>query len=45
MLLALERQTLAQWNADDSIDGAVANRADRDLATEEADLAVSASGG
>jgi EmrB/QacA subfamily drug resistance transporter len=45
MLLAIERQTLAEWGADDSIDGAVANRADRDLATEEADLAVSAAGG
>ena len=42
LLLTKERETLAAWHADDQVDSAVADRADRDLSAEEADLAISA---
>jgi EmrB/QacA subfamily drug resistance transporter len=42
LLLSLERETLAAWGADDSVEPAVVDRAERDLAAEAADLATSA---
>jgi EmrB/QacA subfamily drug resistance transporter len=42
LLLARERETLAEWGAEDRVEAAVVDRAERDLATEAADLAVSA---
>jgi hypothetical protein len=42
LLLARERETLAEWGAEDRVEAAVVDRAERDLATETADLAVSA---
>jgi secreted protein with Ig-like and vWFA domain len=41
LVLAVERETLAAWRMEDQIDPAVADRADRDLAAEQADLAAS----
>jgi hypothetical protein len=41
-LLAVERRTLAAWSKDNQLDVAIADRMDHDLATEQADLAISA---
>jgi EmrB/QacA subfamily drug resistance transporter len=41
-LLAIERATLRAWANDNELDARTADRADRDLAAEQADLAVSA---
>jgi EmrB/QacA subfamily drug resistance transporter len=42
LLLAVERETLAEWVVEDQVDATTADRAERDLAAETADLAVSA---
>jgi hypothetical protein len=42
LLLTVERETLAAWGADAEVDAATADRAERDLALEAADLAISA---
>jgi EmrB/QacA subfamily drug resistance transporter len=42
VLLAVERETLANWGAENLVDPSVADRAERDLADEAADLAISA---
>jgi EmrB/QacA subfamily drug resistance transporter len=42
VLLAVERETLANWGAENVVDPSVADRAERDLAVEAADLAISA---
>jgi hypothetical protein len=42
LLLTVERETLAVWQADAELDAATAERTERDLAVEAADLAVSA---
>jgi EmrB/QacA subfamily drug resistance transporter len=42
VLLAVERETLANWGAENVVDPSVADRAERDLADEAADLAISA---
>jgi EmrB/QacA subfamily drug resistance transporter len=42
LLLAVERETLAAWGADDQVEASVVDRAERDLAAEAADLATSA---
>jgi EmrB/QacA subfamily drug resistance transporter len=42
MLMAVERETLATWCAENLVDASVADRAERDLAAETAELAVSA---
>jgi hypothetical protein len=42
-LLAVERETLAAWAKDEQLDATTADLADRDLAREQANLAVSAS--
>jgi EmrB/QacA subfamily drug resistance transporter len=41
-LLAIERETLATWCAENLVDASVADRAERDLAAEAAELAGSA---
>jgi EmrB/QacA subfamily drug resistance transporter len=40
LLLSVERTTLNEWSADNQIDVTTADRADRDLADEEAELAT-----
>jgi hypothetical protein len=40
MLMAVERETLAAWSAENLVDASVADLAERDLAAEAADLAV-----
>ena len=41
LLLSTERSTLVEWGVERRVDGVTADRADRDLASEEADLEVS----
>ena len=41
LLLTTERDTLVTWGMEQRVDSVVADRADRDLATEAADLEVS----
>jgi EmrB/QacA subfamily drug resistance transporter len=43
MLMAVERETLAAWSAENLVDASVADLAERDLAAEAADLAVATS--
>ena len=42
LLLSIERETLVTWGMERRVDGVVADRADRDIATEAADLEVTA---